>query len=88
MIKPSGWLLTYLLTRYRYGGVTMPWGTAYILPSRITEPGLRAHEQVHLDQITRLGGVTWAVSYLWFNYKYGYHMNPYEVEARLLSGTA
>lgn len=40
------------------------------------------HESVHLHQIKRDGLIVFYVKYLYFNWRDGYEMNPYEIEAR------
>lgn len=69
-----------------YKAITSPWSVVYVLPSHENDRGLLAHEQVHLDQITRLGPTRFTVLYLWYNLRYGYWNNPLEVEARQISG--
>ena len=70
-----------------YKGITTPWSTVYVLPGHETNPHLIAHEQVHLDQVQRLGPAKFTVLYLWYNLRYGYWNNPLEVEAREVSGS-
>ena len=41
-----------------------------------------AHEQRHLEQVERDGRFKFIFKYLWYNIRYGYENNPYEVEAR------
>lgn len=40
------------------------------------------HELCHVEQIKREGRLKFLVKYLYYNIKYGYINNPYEVEAR------
>lgn len=40
------------------------------------------HEAFHIEQVKREGRLKFIVKYLWFNIRYGYKNNPYEVEAR------
>jgi hypothetical protein len=70
----------FILDRLNGAAITMPWRTVYVYPGH-DSPTLRAHEQVHLDQIERYGPVRWSVLYLWFLARHGYERNPFEVEA-------
>lgn len=40
------------------------------------------HETCHIEQVKREGRFKFVCKYLWFNIKYGYRNNPYEIEAR------
>lgn len=81
-------LIKLFLRATGFGAITMPWGVVYALPERIGDAGLAAHEAIHLEQIARMGGARWAVTYLWYLLRYGYWANPLEVEARERSGVA
>jgi hypothetical protein len=43
---------------------------------------LRCHEQCHARQVIRDGRLWFIVTYLFYNLRYGYRANPYEMEAR------
>ena len=43
---------------------------------------LYIHETCHIIQVKRDGRIKFLIKYLFFNLKYGYYNNPYEVEAR------
>jgi len=43
---------------------------------------LRRHEDCHKVQWKRDGIVKFSIKYLWYNIRYGYDKNPYEIEAR------
>ena len=43
---------------------------------------LLEHEKVHIKQQLRGWLIGYAIKYLYYNWKYGYRDNPYEVEAR------
>ena len=40
------------------------------------------HELCHIEQIKRDGRLKFICKYLYYNIKYGYDKNPYEIEAR------
>lgn len=44
------------------------------------------HEACHIEQVRRDGRVKFVVKYLYYNLRYGYRNNPYEIEAREISG--
>jgi hypothetical protein len=83
-VMASGFWL-WVINRLGCDGLTMPWRTIYMRPEYFYEPELRAHELVHIDQINRLGPVTFSIVYLWQMAKYGYWNMPLEIEARALS---
>jgi len=74
------------LTKLGYGAITMPWKTIHMLSDRLQDEKLVAHEMVHIEQIEREGALIFTLKYLWYNIKYGYDNNPYEIEAREKSG--
>ncbi len=43
---------------------------------------LYAHEVCHIEQVKRDGRFKFICKYLWYNIRYGYRSNPYEVSAR------
>ena len=49
-------------------------------PYELTESHYR-HEACHIEQVKRDGRIKFICKYLWFNIKYGYRNNPYELEA-------
>lgn len=42
----------------------------------------RRHEDWHKHQWKRDGYINFAIKYLWYQVRYGYENNPYEIEAR------
>lgn len=58
------------------------WRTIYLMPGHENDQRLIRHELCHLRQIERDGRLVFSIKYLWWLLKYGYYMNPYEVEAR------
>jgi len=41
------------------------------------------HEDKHKEQWKREGYLKFIIKYLWYNIRYGYQNNPFEMEARL-----
>lgn len=81
-IKEAKHIFKWFLETFGYAGITMPWKTIYLKKDRINDQRLINHEMVHIDQINRLGPVKFTITYLWYNIKYGYKNNPFEIEAR------
>lgn len=54
---------------------------AYPAPYEISD-SCYAHECCHLEQVSREGRLKFVCKYLWYNIRYGYYKNPFEVEAR------
>lgn len=46
---------------------------------------LYKHESCHIMQVQRDGRLKFICKYLYYNIKYGYYNNPYEIEARKAS---
>lgn len=46
----------------------------------------RLHEECHRRQWKRLGYVRFSLQYMWYQLKYGYENNPFEIEARNFKG--
>jgi hypothetical protein len=40
------------------------------------------HELEHIYQVQKYGWIKFYVTYIWYNIRYGYRENPYEVVAR------
>ena len=62
-------------------GLTMPWRSIYVAASHEHSRSLREHEQIHIQQIDRDGPIRFSLLYLYYQVRYGYETNPYEVEA-------
>ena len=84
--RPAPLLIRWDLRAAGYRGITMPWRRAYYWPWPPAD-GLVAHEQVHLDQLARLGPVRFVALYLWLLARHGYEAHPMEIEARERSGS-
>ena len=65
-----------------FRGWTSFWGVIYVLPGFEHDERLLRHERKHLEQIERDGRALFSIKYLWWLCRYGYYMNPYEIEAR------
>ena len=53
----------------------------YPSPYEISD-SLYKHENRHLKQVKEEGRLKFACKYLWYNIRYGYDNNPYEIDAR------
>lgn len=80
-IKPATGLILWFLKLQGVWGITLPWAI-YIMEEHIHKDWLIRHERKHEEQMQRLGVFRFLVTYLWYQVKYGYHDNPFEVEAR------
>ena len=76
----------WFLTKCGYRAITMPWRSIYVLAPYLECPILRTHERVHVWQMDRDGTVRFCVLYLWYQIRYGYRGNPYEIEAYVIAG--
>ena len=82
MIKVSYGLILWFMNQMKFQGWTSLWGNIYFAPGCETDAGLVWHEQKHLEQMTNDGKLTYMVKYLYWNVRYGYLFNPYEIETR------
>ena len=55
------------------------------LDSTSISDSLYKHESCHIMQVKRDGRLKFICKYLYYNIKYGYYNNPYEIEARQAS---
>lgn len=83
-VGPCLWFLRWV----NHWAMTLPWGTIYCVPEQLNNAQLLKHEQVHLDQIKRDGAITWTLRAWYYALRYSRQDNPYEVEARAISGLA
>ena len=77
------WLM--LLRYVGHWAVTTPW-CIYCVPEQINNAQLLKHENVHVEQIERDGAILWTLKTWYYALRYSREMNPYEVEARTISG--
>lgn len=77
----SGFWL-WLLDRFGFDGITLPWGAIHMREAFFFDPWLREHELQHVRQIERLGRVRFCVRYVYEMVRYGYWQSPLEEEAR------
>jgi len=82
MIRPASGLILIYMKACGFQGWTSFWNTIYMAPGYELHQGLIRHERKHLEQMQRDGKVLYAIKYAWWMLRYGYRMNPYEVEAR------
>lgn len=48
----------------------------------LSHPAWLKHELVHIAQFRRYGTTKFLLLYLWWSWRFGYHNNPLEIEAR------
>jgi hypothetical protein len=82
MIYTASGLIRWYMKACGYQGCTTFWGVIYMAPGYELHQGLIRHERKHLEQMQRDGKVLYALKYTWWMLRYGYKMNPYEIEAR------
>lgn len=75
-------LIAWYMKRCGFAGWASFWRTIYVLPGHEHDERLLRHERKHLEQIERDGRLLFSLKYLYWLCRHGYHMNPYEVEAR------
>lgn len=86
-MKVNHKLATGLIKKYmqykKFNGWTSLWNSVYYIDefSRCNN-FLRRHELCHIEQMKRLGKIKFLFQYMWYDYKYGYKDNPFEIEAR------
>ena len=83
--RPARHLVRLFLRATGYAGICLPPFGIFILPERLEDPALVEHERCHWRQAERMGTARWAITYLWYNLRYGYRGNPLEKEARAAS---
>ncbi len=82
MIRTASGLILRYMKACGFQGWTSFWGVIYMAPGYELHQGLIRHERKHLEQMQRDGKVLYAIKYGYWLLRYGYKMNPYEVEAR------
>lgn len=67
-----------------YAGMLNPWTKKIWLYPYEIRPSVRwiRHERQHINQVEELGPWVFTFKYLWYNIRYGYRNNPFEVDAR------
>ena len=72
------------LAYFGFVGFTF-WNGTIILRSGLDEARaaqVEKHERQHIEQMKRDGRFAFTLKYLFFQFKYGYRNNPYEIDAR------
>ena len=80
--RPARHVLALFLRATGHAGICLPPFGIFVLPECLHSQTLIGHERCHWMQARRMGPVRWAVTYLWYNLRYGYRANPLEIEAR------
>lgn len=81
-VKTAKGLIRAYMSLCGFKGWTSFWNTVYVMPGWEQHQPLLRHEAKHLEQIRRDGRLVFAAKYLWWLAHYGYHDNPYEIQAR------
>ena len=82
MIRTASGPILWYMKACGFQGWTSFWNVIYMAPGyELCQPLIR-HESKHLEQMRRDGKVLYTIKYTWWMLRYGYKMNPYEVEAR------
>jgi hypothetical protein len=71
---------------YNHNAFSVPGVGIFIKKSHRNNKMLLAHELVHWKQYQREGFINFITNYRSQHKKVGYDLNPYEIEARVLSG--
>lgn len=81
-------LYFWFLNTFGYVAIVNPFSlVCHVLPEYLPlSHRLKTHEQTHFAQIKREGRLKFCIKYLYYNLRYGYRNNPYEIEAREASG--
>ena len=82
----TGLIAAYMRT-FGFAGWASFWRTIYVLPGYEHDRRLLRHERKQLEQIERDGRLVFSIKYLWWLARYGYWLNPYEIEARKAEGS-
>jgi hypothetical protein len=83
--RPARHVIRLFLRTTGYRGICLPPFGIFILAEHMHQQALVRHEQCHWQQAQRMGVLRWAITYLWYNLRYGYRENPLEIEARNFS---
>ena len=81
-IRTATGLIAWYMRACKFDGWASFWRTIYVMPGFEHDERLLRHERCHLEQIEHDGRILFAFKYSWWTLRYGYYMNPYEVEAR------
>lgn len=81
------WALLFAPKENIRWAVTIGQTTYYSCEQEKVEPSWRIHEECHKLQWRRDGAFKFIMKYLWYQLRYGYAKNPYEVEANSWSLT-
>lgn len=84
-VKEAPMWARFILQRAGQGALVVG-NSIYVLSERMYEYRLRPewqrHELKHVEQYQRYGIPGFLVRYFYYQLRYGYHLNPLEIEAR------
>jgi len=87
-IYNSKFPMLFALGGAKQWAVTIGQTTWYSVPKEQVDDAWRRHEDEHKRQWQEEGRLKFATKYLWYQARYGYQNNPYEIEARQSSKEA
>ena len=82
MIRTAKGPILFYMKVCGFQGWTSFWNVIYMAPGYELNNALICHERKHLEQMRRDGKLVYLIKYSYWTLRYGYKMNPYEVEAR------
>lgn len=80
-IKKAKGIFYWYLSRNGFWAITLPTGI-YVIEEHIHKDWLICHERKHEEQAARHGWLVFLARYFWYQMRYGYNNNPFEIEAR------
>ena len=81
-VKVATGFLKWAMEKLSFEGWTSIWSTIYVVDKKyLYDVGLIVHEMHHIEQIKKDGKLVQPFKYLYYQIKYGYKKNPYEISA-------
>lgn len=82
--KPKVYVSNFVVGKYN--AKTLPPFGIFVSEAQKDNQRLIEHELIHWHQYQKEGLINFTRNYLKSNKQFGYDLNPYEIEARILSG--
>lgn len=81
-VKVATGFIKWAMEKKSFDGWTSIWNTIYVVDKKyLYDVGLIVHEVHHIEQIKKDGKIVQPLKYLYYQIKYGYKKNPYEIDA-------